>query len=432
MTMIQITSAYLRYLPFVSETAIKKRWELQKSILIWSILGLGINFLIFDEGISYQTFRMSLATGWVPYFILSLLIIREKLPQHLFILGIQVLWSFMLHSFAGMTVALIYGNMTEEYLPLQVTIYLLLFGVLIKIERKFFVSLLPTKKFFEERSLKWYVAILPLVIFLGTLLPVVETTFLTTWNERLSRLSFPILFLLIYRSLSLGTQYVAEKQNREKQLQLMTRQMDTLRENNLLMEQNQQLVGELQKNLKENYQTLEAMLSDGKISGAMELISRQIEILDTTRIKVYCQAPLINAALSMYFRRAEESKIKIESKIDLPAEISTNESDLAVLLSNLLENAIAASKKQKSPQRREISLILRHKCGQNVLEIMNFYDYEIKIGENDLPYTTEIGHGLGMTSLEIFAKKYNAFVDFSHEEGLVRLSLYWNDYLLAK
>lgn len=432
MTMIQITSAYLRYLPFVSETAIKKRWELQKSILIWSILGLGINFLIFDEGISYQTFRMSLATGWVPYFILSVLIIREKLPQHLFILGIQVLWSFMLHSFAGMTVALIYGNMAEEYLPLQVTIYLLLFVVLIKIERKFFVSLLPTKKFFEERSLKWYVAILPLVIFLGTLLPVVETTFLTTWNERLSRLSFPILFLLIYRSLSLGTQYVAEKQNREKQLQLMTRQMDTLRENNLLMEQNQQLVGELQKNLKENYQTLEAMLSDGKISGAMELISRQTKILDTTRTKVYCQAPLINAALSMYFRRAEESKIKVESKIDLPAEISTDESDLAVLLSNLLENAIAASKKQKSPQRREISLILRHKGGQNVLEITNFYDYEIKIGENDLPYTTEIGHGLGMTSLEIFAKKYNAFVDFSHEEGLVRLSLYWNDYLLAK
>lgn len=432
MTMIQITSAYLRYLPFVSETAIKKRWELQKSILIWSILGLGINFLIFDEGISYQTFRISLATGWIPYFIISVLILREKLPQHLFILGIQVLWSFMLHSFAGMTVALIYGNMAEEYLPLQVTIYLFLFVVLIKIERKFFVSLLPTKKFFEERSLKWYVAILPLVIFLGTLLPIVETTFLTTWNERLSRLSFPILFLLIYRSLSLGTQYVAEKQNREKQLQLMTRQMDTLRENNLLMEKNQQLVGELQKNLKENYQTLEAMLSDGKISGAMELISRQIEILDTTRIKVYCQAPLINAALSMYFRRAEESKIKVESKIDLPAEISTDESDLAVLLSNLLENAIAASKKQKSPQRREISLILRHKGGQNVLEIMNFYDYEIKIGENDLPYTTEIGHGLGMTSLEIFAKKYNAFVDFSHEEGLVRLSLYWNDYLLAK
>ena len=432
MTIIQITSAYLRYLPFVSETAIKKRWELQKSILIWSILGLVINFRIFDEGISYQTFRMALATGWVPYFILSVLIIRERLPQHLFILGIQVLWSFMLHSFAGMTVALIYGNMTEEYLLLQVTIYLLLFGVLIKIERKFFISLLPPEKFFEERSLKWYVSILPLVIFFGTLMSVAETTFLTTWNERLSRLSFPVIFLLIYRSLSLGTQYVAEKQNRERQLQLITRQMETLRENNSLMEQNHRLVGDLQQNLKENYQKMAAMLSEGKIPEVMEFIRRQTEILDTTRTKVYCQAPLINAALSMYFQRAEKLEIKITSKIDLPAEISTDESDLAVLLSNLLENAITASKKQKLSIRRRISLILRHEGSQNVLEITNLYDYEIKIGENGLPYTTEIGHGLGMNSLEMFAEKYNAFVDFSYESEKVRFTLYWNDYLPAK
>ena len=32
-----------------------------------------------------------------------------------------------------------------------------------------------------------------------------------------------------------------------------------------------------------------------------------------------------------------------------------------------------------------------------------------------------------MASLELFAKKYDAFVDFSHEEKIVRLSVYWND-----
>ena len=37
-----------------------------------------------------------------------------------------------------------------------------------------------------------------------------------------------------------------------------------------------------------------------------------------------------------------------------------------------------------------------------------------------------------MSSLEMFAEKYEAFTDFSHEGGLVRLTLYWNDYLPAK
>ena len=109
----------------------------------------------------------------------------------------------------------------------------------------------------------------------------------------------------------------------------------------------------------------------------------------------------------------------------MPAKITTNESDLAVLVSNLLENAITASKKNSSA--REISLIMRNIGGQNALEISNRYDFPIKIGENGLPYTTKIGHGLGMSSLEIFAKKYNAFVDFSHENKIVRLNLYWND-----
>ena len=60
---------------------------------------------------------------------------------------------------------------------------------------------------------------------------------------------------------------------------------------------------------------------------------------------------------------------------------------------------------------------------------MRIYDGEIEIGETGLPMTKEEGHGLGMTSLELFAKKYDAFTDFSQESGLVTISLYWNDYL---
>ena len=136
---------------------------------------------------------------------------------------------------------------------------------------------------------------------------------------------------------------------------------------------------------------------------------------------------MINAALSLYSRRAEEFGIKTSFKVDLPEKISTDESDLAVLLSNLLENAITASK--KNPSGREISLTLRNTGGQNVLEITNRFDFPIKVGENGLPYTTQIGHGLGMASLEIFANKNDAFVDFSHEGGLVSFNVYWNDYL---
>ena len=328
--------------------------------------------------------------------------------------------------------ALIYGAMSETHLPLQVTIYLSLFAILFGVERKYFKNLLPTVEFFEDKALRWCVSILPLAIFIGTTLPIVEVTFLPTWREKFSRIFLPIFFLLIYRSMSIMTQYVAKKQDEERQIRLITRQIESLQENNLLIEQNQHAVNEMQEKLLGNYKTIEELLTAGEINAAKALIIRENEQIESTRMKIYCSEPLINAALSINKRRAEVARIKIEFKIDLAEKVVTDESDLAVLLSNLLENAITASKKQKPPLRREISLILRHKGGKNILEISNWYENEVQLGESGLPYTTEIGHGLGMSSLELFAKKYDAFVDFSQENGLVRLIMYWNDYLEAK
>ena len=174
---------------------------------------------------------------------------------------------------------------------------------------------------------------------------------------------------------------------------------------------------------------IENLLAKGKKDEAMKFIQLQADLLNATQIKVFYLEPLINAALSIYFRRAEEIGIKVFHKIDMLNKKSVDESDLAVLLSNLLENAITAIKKQEPPMSREISVILRQADSQNILEISSSCNYYVNVGENDLPYTTEIGHGLGMSSLEIFAKKYNAFVDFTQENDVVTISVYWNTHL---
>ena len=431
MTLAQISGAYLRYLPFSGEISEKQLSALKKGIILWSFVDFGLNLLIFSDGLSYLTYKIALFGCWLPYFLISAKIIGKMFKQ-IFAFGMEGLWVFMLHAFAGMGVALIHGQMSEEFLSLQLMIYLLLFAGLLRIEQKFFTKLLPTNKFFEDKALKWAISILPLAIFIGTIIPVMEITFLQTWTDRLQRLFFPIFFLLIYRLMSITTQQFEEKRLKEQKNLILARQMNSLSENNLLIEKNQREVTELRKNLSENYLELEKLINAGQISAAMEFISRQVEILDSTRIKKFSKLPLINAAISIYFRRAESLGIKFSHKIDLPEKLSTDESDLAVLVSNLLENAMYASLKQKNPSEREISIILRNIKGQNVLEIGNKYAFPIKLGENGLPYTTKIGHGLGMNSLEIFAKKYNAFVDFSHEKGFVQLNLYWNDYLWAK
>ena len=422
--LVQFSGVYLRYLPFSRELSADEKSLLAKRFLLWSAADWVITCLILSDGLTYRAFKIAMFTGWLPYCFISMTVIRNKVPQHLFVFGMQGLWSFMLHATASGTIMLIYGAMSEEFLTLQLVICLLLFVALLKVEQKFFVNLLPSPRLFENPSLRWCISLFPVAIFVGTSIPIADVTFLSTWREKLSRIIVPIFFFLMYQSMSLATRRVEERQAREQKNFLLRRQTESLAEQNALMQASRREAEAMERKLADNYDTIEKLLVEGKRREAMEFIGRQTNLLDSSAVKVFCRSPLINAAVSLYSRRARELGIKFSCKIELPPKLSIDESDLAVLLSNLLENAITASK--KNPSDREIALFMRNIGGQYVLEVTNRFDLPIKVGSNGLPYTTEIGHGLGMTSLEIFANKHDAFVDFSHEGGLVCFNVYWN------
>lgn len=424
----QMSGVYLRYLPFSSEITSDEKKLLLKRFLLWIAADLAITFFILSDGLTYRAFKIVMLVGWVPYFLISMSVIRNKVPQHFFVFGMQGLWCFMLHSLAAGAVALVCGQMAEEFMSLQLMMYLAFFVAFLKVEQKIFVKLLPSSKLFENQSLRWCISLLPVMIFIGTTLPIVDVTFMHTWRGRFSRVILPIFFFVMYGSLSLATRQLEEKQLNAQKNFVLKRQMDSLNEQNALMQASRREVEAMEQKLADNYAEIEKLLVGGKVREAMDFIGQQTKLLDSTAVKVFCRSPLINAALSLYSRRAAEFDIKISFKIDLPEKFSMDESDLAILLSNLLENAITASKKNPSSER-EISLTMRNNGVQYVLEITNRFNFPIEVGENGLPCTNRIGHGLGMSSLEIFAKKHDAFVDFSHEDGLVRFTVYWNDYL---
>ena len=157
----------------------------------------------------------------------------------------------------------------------------------------------------------------------------------------------------------------------------------------------------------------------------MERIKILENLPDLTADKFFCNAPLINAALSIYFQLAEKNGITVKQKINLPEKLNVDESDVAILISNLLENAVKASGRQP-PDRREIGMTIAHAGNQCVLEITNLFDGEI-VFENGLPKTSEDGHGIGMLSLKNFVEKYGAQTDFSHESGKVKVIIYFEN-----
>ena len=127
-TIIHLAGAYFRYLPFSQILDQRRTTKLWKALLLWSIAGLVINVLVTNVyGISMLTFKLLFFFGMTPYFILSIILIPRHLSQHFFVIGIQALYAFMLHSLASIILTILYSTMTARLLPLQLTLWLILF-----------------------------------------------------------------------------------------------------------------------------------------------------------------------------------------------------------------------------------------------------------------------------------------------------------------
>ncbi len=101
--------------------------------------------------------------------------------------------------------------------------------------------------------------------------------------------------------------------------------------------------------------------------------------------------------------------------IDLPEELFCS-SDLSIVLSNLVENALIASQKQP-PSARQIVVMTMCQNGVINLLVKNRFDKAVEFDEEDLPVTHVKGHGLGMKSLARFRDKYDATVFCQQKEG---------------
>lgn len=59
------------------------------------------------------------------------------------------------------------------------------------------------------------------------------------------------------------------------------------------------------------------------------------------------------------------------------------------------------------------------------MEVANLCDTPVDFDEKNYPRTSLEGHGLGMASVKNFADKYKAYIDFSQESGVFKVTIYW-------
>ncbi|MBQ1415988.1 MAG: hypothetical protein IIY91_01535, partial [Selenomonas sp.] len=343
MVLLQFSGVWLRYLPFAKTVTVIQRRKLVQLAVGWGILAFGIYAVLMSMyGGEVLRFKLLVALGWVPFFLIAYYCIPRDFVQHLYVLGMQSLYAVLLHTISGFVVGAVLAAEYGERVHMLAVIccYLVLFTLLIPLERRWFSTLVPTQRFFQFRHLGLYVALMPLVVLFAYALPWLDGQLYHSVPERVGRLALPILFFLVFRLVLDAAHQMSKHMVEINRNNLLAQQLYSLREYTRLTEERRQTLRVLRHDMRHYNRLLGALLDSGRISEAKELVEKQAAEIERTTIREFCANDLINATLSIYHYHLSNLEIPLQQKISLPKEMAGMDTDVAIVLSNLLENAL--------------------------------------------------------------------------------------------
>ena len=191
------------------------------------------------------------------------------------------------------------------------------------------------------------------------------------------------------------------------------REIEALRES-------QQKTRAYRHDLRHHLQYLSGCLENGQYEQAQRYIHEINAEIEAARVVTYCENEAANLIFSAFAARAEAQGVKFSLQAVLPHILPISESDLCVLLSNALENALHACK--GADDSIEVQTYERNE--KFFLQVVNDCREAVRF-EDGIPVTDRPGHGIGVSSICAIVERYGGLYSFSVKEGkfVLRVSL---------
>ena len=226
----------------------------------------------------------------------------------------------------------------------------------------------------------------------------------------------------------------------EKYTNLMKRQMEFAQEKARLRS-DADIMALAAKSMKERLQSAEAvmqkdrvmrhdrrhfeamllkLLEDGKVQEAQRYLKERLA-MEPKGMERYCENTTVNAAINHYILLAKKEGIRTTVSAHIPESLSVDEMELAITVSNLLENAIHACLKLPEAERY-LKMTAKYKS-QLLLEIENSCRGVVPLDEDGYPFSNETNHGVGTRSVVAFIHKTNSEISYLAEENRFRVRM---------
>lgn len=177
--------------------------------------------------------------------------------------------------------------------------------------------------------------------------------------------------------------------------------------------------------MRHHMQYLSSCIENGQLEQAQGYIQEIYSEIEVNKVTVFCENEAVNLIFSAFARRASDSGILMKVRAMIPQSIPVSETDLCVLLSNGMENALYACREQMEKGRAGvIEVTIYEKNGKLFLEIINSCGEDITFDEK-IPVTSRSGHGIGVRSICAIVEQYGGIYTFLMEDGqfVLRISI---------
>lgn len=179
-----------------------------------------------------------------------------------------------------------------------------------------------------------------------------------------------------------------------------------------------QATRKMRHDMKRYFTTYLELLEAGKTELVIEDLQQTLQSRLPAKQVVYTSNQVINAVINDKMRFCQEKEIFFDIQItdDIPGDSGMDD---AIILSNLLDNAIEAEERIEEISKRKITLRVFCYKGMLNLIVRNYIEKSV-LKENPFLRTTKKNkfyHGVGIGSVREMVKGQNGEVDFAEEES---------------
>lgn len=194
--------------------------------------------------------------------------------------------------------------------------------------------------------------------------------------------TFYLVFVLLYTN-EFQKQSIAQRERDilVSQLQQSQLELDIMRQM-----QNNTII--YRHDMRHHLSLIGGFAAEGDLQKIKDYLASTVADIDSLTPVRYCENETVNLILSSFVTRAKRYRVLLQTDVKLPRELGVNDTELCALLSNALENAIAAAAQLEDEKLRKVYFHAIINGDKLVISTENAYVGEIHI-DGELPMSSK-------------------------------------------